>query len=129
MPQKKNPDSLELIRGKAGRVLGTLTGFLATLKGLPSAYNKDLQEDKPPLFETVDTLRAIIQIASRVLHTLTIHPKRMEGALSADMLATDLADYLVRKGMPFRQAHHVSGECVKKAGISLQATRNSRLIS
>eukprot|EP00026_Physarum_polycephalum_P006138 Phypoly_transcript_06179.p1 GENE.Phypoly_transcript_06179~~Phypoly_transcript_06179.p1 ORF type:complete len:471 (+),score=96.40 Phypoly_transcript_06179:359-1771(+) len=115
MPQKKNPDSLELIRGKAGRVLGTLTGFLVTLKGLPSTYNKDLQEDKPPLFETVDTLRAIVQIAGRVLHTLTIHPSKMEGALSADMLATDLADYLVRKGMPFRQAHHVSGACVKRA--------------
>lgn len=118
MPQKKNPDSLELIRGKAGRTLGTLTGFLTTLKGLPSTYNKDLQEDKPPLFETVDTLRAIVQIASRVLDSLAIHPEKMERSLSADMLATDLADYLVRKGLPFRQAHHVSGACVKRAGTS-----------
>ncbi len=136
MPQKKNPDSLELVRGKAGHMLGSLTGnhldvtshslycntsiiligFLATLKGLPTTYNKDLQEDKPPLFEAVDTLRAILQIAARVLHSLTIHPKKMEQALSADMLATDLADYLVRKGLPFRQAHHVVGSVVKRGG-------------
>lgn len=116
MPQKKNPDSLELIRGKAGHMLGSLTGFLATLKGLPMTYNKDLQEDKPPLFEAVDTLRAILQIAERVLRSLAVNRAKTEAALSADMLATDLADYLVRKGLPFRQAHHVVGVVVRRAG-------------
>jgi len=115
MPQKKNPDSLELIRGKAGHMLGSLTGFLATMKGLPSTYNKDLQEDKPPLFEAADTLRAILQIAERVLRSLTVHRERTEAALSADMLATDLAEYLVRKGLPFRQAHHVVGSVVRRS--------------
>jgi len=115
MPQKKNPDSLELVRGKAGGMLGALTGFLATMKGLPTTYNKDLQEDKPPLFQAADTLRAILQIAERVLRSLAVHRERMEAALSADMLATDLADYLVRKGLPFRQAHHVIGTVVRRA--------------
>ena len=105
MPQKRNPDSLELIRGKAGRVVGHLTGLLTTLKGLPSTYNKDLQEDKEPLFDAMDTLALTVPVAAGVLETLEVRPERMRTALDEAMLATDLADYLVRKGVPFRQAH------------------------
>ncbi|KAK7087754.1 argininosuccinate lyase-like [Littorina saxatilis] len=122
MPQKKNADSLELIRGKAGRVYGNCCGFMMSLKGIPSTYNKDLQEDKEAMFDTYDTLSGVLQVATGVLSTLKIHPKEMEGALSADMLATDLAYYLVRKGVPFRDAHCVAGECValaEKKGCSL----------
>jgi argininosuccinate lyase len=115
MPQKKNPDALELLRGKAGRTLGSLTGFLAVLKGTPSTYNKDLQEDKEALFDSVQTLHDSILIATGVISTLTIRPERMITGLSPDMLATDLAEYLVRKGIPFRDTHHISGACVKAA--------------
>ncbi|XP_023390402.1 argininosuccinate lyase-like [Pteropus vampyrus] len=112
MPQKKNPDSLELIRSKAGRVFGRCAGLLMTLKGLPSTYNKDLQEDKEAVFEVSDTMSAVLQVATGVISTLQIHPENMARALSPDMLATDLAYYLVRKGMPFRQAHEASGKAV-----------------
>lgn len=115
MPQKKNPDALELLRGKSGRVLGYLTGALATVKGTPSTYNKDLQECWLPLFETVDTMSDCLQIATGCLATLSINPDRMRAGLSADMLATDLAEYLVRKGVPFRETHHISGAAVKLA--------------
>jgi argininosuccinate lyase len=115
MPQKKNPDALELIRGKVGRVVGSLTGLLVTVKGLPSTYNKDLQEDKEPLFDAIDTMSGVVQIANGVLSTLTIHPKRMAASLAPEMLATDLADYLVRRGVPFRETHHVAGEAVQMA--------------
>jgi argininosuccinate lyase len=115
MPQKKNPDSLELLRGKSGRVFGDLTGFLMTYKGLPSTYNKDLQEDKEPMFDAADTLTGCLQISAGVLSTLTIYPEKMHGALSVDMLATDLAEYLVRKGVPFRETHHIAGAAVKLA--------------
>jgi len=115
MPQKKNPDSLELLRGKSGRVFGQMAGFMYTLKGLPSTYNKDLQEDKEPLFDCVRTVTDSFQIATGVLSTLRINEERMRGALTMDMLATDLADYLVRKGVPFRLTHHVSGEAVRLA--------------
>lgn len=115
MPQKKNPDSLELLRGKSGRVFGSLSGFLMTLKSVPSSYNKDLQEDKEPLFDALVTVEHSILIATGVISTLTINKAKMEGALTMDMLATDLADYLVRKGVPFRETHHISGECVKAA--------------
>ncbi|XP_065831299.1 argininosuccinate lyase-like isoform X2 [Oscarella lobularis] len=98
MPQKKNPDSLELIRGKTGTIFGNCTGFLCTLKGLPSTYNKDLQEDKQAMFSTYDTVSAVLKISAGVLSTLKIRRDRMESALSEDMLATDLAYYLVRKG-------------------------------
>ncbi|KAJ3335567.1 argininosuccinate lyase [Kappamyces sp. JEL0680] len=98
MPQKKNPDSLELIRGKSGRVFGDMTGFMMTYKGLPSTYNKDLQEDKEPVFDAIDNLSGCIQISTGVLSTLAIKPDKMKAALSNDMLATDLAEYLVRKG-------------------------------
>jgi len=115
MPQKKNPDALELLRGKAGIVLGRAVGFTATLKGLPRAYNKDLQEDKIPLFETVDTVRDCLQIATGVVATLVLKEEELGKALCPEMLATDLADYLVRKGVPFRETHHISGACVRLA--------------
>mmetsp|Transcript_39464 Transcript_39464/g.57975 ORF Transcript_39464/g.57975 Transcript_39464/m.57975 type:complete len:470 (+) Transcript_39464:144-1553(+) len=113
MPQKKNPDALELLRGKAGIVLGKAVGLTATLKGLPRAYNKDLQEDKVPLFECVDTVKDCIAIATGVVATLTPKPDYLLKALCPEMLATDLADYLVRKGVPFRETHHISGACVR----------------
>ncbi|KTG06876.1 hypothetical protein cypCar_00002119 [Cyprinus carpio] len=112
MPQKKNADSLELIRSKAGRVFGRCAGFLMTLKGLPSTYNKDLQEDKEAMFDTYDTVHAVLQVATGVISTLKVNQPAMEGALSPDMLATDLAYYLVRKGMPFREAHSCAGKAV-----------------
>jgi argininosuccinate lyase len=115
MPQKKNPDSLELLRGKSGRVFGALAGFMMTLKSIPSTYNKDMQEDKEPLFDAMLTVEHSILIATGVISTLTPNSEKMYSALSMDMLATDLADYLVRKGVPFRETHHISGECVRAA--------------
>ncbi|KAL2094602.1 hypothetical protein ACEWY4_009321 [Coilia grayii] len=115
MPQKKNADSLELIRSKAGRVFGRCAGFLMTLKGLPSTYNKDLQEDKEAMFDAYDTVEAVLQIATGVMATLKVNSSKMQAALSPDMLATDLAYYLVRKGVPFRQAHGCSGKAVALA--------------
>lgn len=115
MPQKKNPDALELLRGKAGRNIGGLMGMLTTLKGLPSTYNKDLQEDKEPMFDCVDTMAGCIPIATGVLSTLTPNPERMLSGLAPEMLATDLADYLVRRGVPFRETHHIAGEAVALA--------------
>ena len=107
MPQKKNPDALELLRGKAGMAIGRSVGIMATLKGLPRAYNKDLQEDKVPLFEAVDTVRDCLAIATGVIVTMRPNPRMMAKALCPEMLATDLADYLVRKGVPFRETHHI----------------------
>lgn len=107
MPQKKNPDALELLRGKAGIMLGKAVGFTATLKGLPRAYNKDLQEDKVPLFEAVDTVKDCLAIITGVIVTMKPNPKMLLKALCPEMLATDLADYLVRKGVPFRETHHI----------------------
>ncbi len=115
MPQKKNADSLELIRGKTGRVVGDLVSILMVLKGLPTTYNKDLQEDKEALFDTIDTLTMTLPIASGIIETLVVHPERMRAALTDEMLATELADYLVRKGVPFREAHHMVGQVVQKA--------------
>ncbi|KAK7925783.1 hypothetical protein WMY93_008093 [Mugilogobius chulae] len=108
MPQKKNADSLELIRSKAGRVFGRCAGFMMTMKGLPSCYNKDLQEDKEAMFDCFDTLHAVLQVTTGVMSTLKINSSVMEAALSPDMLATDLAYYLV----PFREAHGISGKAV-----------------
>lgn len=113
MPQKKNPDPFELARGKAGTLLGYLTGLLSTLKGLPSTYDKDLQEDKVPVFNAYDTLMALLPVISNALNTLTVYPQKMESAIDAGMLATDLADYLVENGIPFRDAHHLTGQVVK----------------
>jgi argininosuccinate lyase len=115
MPQKKNPDSLELLRGKSGRVFGQMAGLMYTIKGLPSTYNKDLQESVEPMLDCVRTVGDSIQIATGVLSTMTIQPKKMLEALTPDMLATDLADYLVRKGVPFRETHHISGQVVALA--------------
>lgn len=115
MPQKKNPDSCELLRGKSGRVFGQMAGFMMSLKGIPSTYNKDLQEDKEPLFDAVDTVSASLQIAEGVIATLTVNKENMAKALSMDLLATDVADYLVRKGVPFRETHHISGRSVALA--------------
>ncbi|HSN74977.1 MAG TPA: argininosuccinate lyase [Anaerolineae bacterium] len=118
MPQKRNPDSLELLRGKAGRLTGNLVRLLVTLKGLPAAYNKDLQEDKEPLFDSVDTLLIALPVATGVLATLSIRPERMRTALGDELLATDLADYLVRRGVPFRQSHELAGQAVKRSESS-----------
>jgi argininosuccinate lyase len=115
MPQKKNADSLELIRGKTGRVVGALTGLLTTLKGTPSTYNKDFQEDKEPLFDTVDTLSMTLPIAAGVIETLQVNESAMYEAMQSTMLATELADYLVNKGMTFREAHHLVGKIVQQA--------------
>jgi argininosuccinate lyase len=115
MPQKKNPDLLELTRAKSGRLIGLLTGLLAVLKGLPSAYDKDLQEDKLPVFEAADVLDAVLPVLSGVLETLLLHPDRMAAAVDDGMLATDLAEYLVRKGIPFRQAHTAAGRAVRRS--------------
>ncbi|KAK5662130.1 hypothetical protein OQA88_8035 [Cercophora sp. LCS_1] len=112
MPQKKNPDSLELLRGKSGRAFGHMAGLMMTQKGLPSTYNKDLQESWEPMLDHVKTVSDSIQIANGVLATLTIQPEKMQASLDPFMLATDLADYLVRKGVPFRETHHISGRCV-----------------
>ncbi len=115
MPQKKNPDVFELTRAKAGVLLGLLSGLLATLKGLPSAYDKDLQEDKPLVFEAADILLSVLPVLAGAIATLTVYPERMHAALDTDMLATDLADYLVCKGLPFRQAHEIVGKAVHLA--------------
>ena len=114
MPQKKNPDPLELVRGKAGRVIGRLTGWLATMKGLPIGYSKDLQEDKEALFDAEDTLRASLDAAGSVIAGLSINRPATEAAASGLLLATDVADYLVAKGMPFRDAHEVVGALVRR---------------
>jgi argininosuccinate lyase len=116
MPQKKNPDVFELTRGKAGTLIGMLTGLLATLKGLPSTYDKDLQEDKAPVFAATDTLLAILPVIAGALRTITAKPVRMRNAIDAFMMATDLADYLVEKGIPFRETHAIAGKAVRAAG-------------
>ena len=113
MPQKKNPDPLELARGKTGRVIGNLVSLLSTLKGLPTAYDKDLQEDKEPLFDAIDTLDIELPVIAGVIKTMRVNAPRMQNALVDEMLATDLADYLVRKGLPFRQSHHIVGQVVR----------------
>ena len=111
MPQKKNPDSMELVRGKAGRVFGDLVGLLTTLKGLPLAYNKDMQEDKEAVFDAFDTVTASLQVSSTVLMNIRVNQVALDGYMNA----TELADYLVRKGIPFRDAHEVAGRVVMRA--------------
>ncbi|MCF8113274.1 MAG: argininosuccinate lyase [Desulfotignum sp.] len=116
MPQKKNPDVAELVRGKTGRVVGNLVSILTTMKSLPMAYNKDMQEDKEPLFDTVDTLSICLEVYTRMLPHIQVHTDRMRAACGQGFLnATDFADYLVNKGMPFRQAHAVAGRAVALA--------------
>ena len=123
MPQKKNPDSMELVRGKAGRVFGHLTALLAMMKGLPLAYNKDLQEDKEAIFDTVDTVRACLDVTTTVLGNIRLNETKMRDAATRGYLnATELADYLARKGVPFREAHETVGRIVVRAlerGIEL----------
>lgn len=115
MPQKKNPDVFELTRGKSGMLIGLLTGLLATLKGLPSTYDKDLQEDKAPVFQATDTLLAALSVIAGALRTITIKKERLRTAIDSTMMATDLADYLVEKGIPFREAHVIVGKAVQIA--------------
>ena len=124
MPQKKNPDVAELVRGKTGRVYGNLFGLLTVLKGLPMTYNKDLQEDKEGLFDTVDTVNVSLALYAAMLRTLQVDKSRMYAAVAGDFAsATDLADYLVRKGLPFRDAHAVVGGLVGKC-----VAENRRLV-
>ena len=113
MPQKKNPDVAELVRGKTGRVMGALVALLTTLKGLPLAYNKDLQEDKPPLFDAADTLRQSLDVLAAMLPHLRFDTGRMAAAADGLLLATDLADLLVERGVPFRRAHAIVGKLVR----------------
>ena len=116
MPQKKNPDVAELIRGKTGRLYGNLTAALVVMKGLPLTYNSDMQEDKEPLFDTIDTLEAILRVVPPMLGSLTWRIERLRSAAAAHYsTATDLADYLVKKGLPFRDAHEVVGKTVRHA--------------
>lgn len=122
MPQKRNPDAAELVRGKAGRLLGNLTGVLTLLKGLPTGYNRDLQEDKGLLFDTVDTLQLILPGLTEMVSGTRLRGEGVREKLDPVLLATDLADYLVRKGVPFRETHEVVGRLVRLAedqGISL----------
>jgi argininosuccinate lyase len=114
MPQKKNPDPLELVRGKSGRALGHLVSLLTTLKGLPSGYNKDLQEDKQAVFAAEDTLAGCLAVVASVVDGLTLNRARAESAASGMLLATDVADYLVGRGVPFRRAHEITGALVRK---------------
>ncbi|MFP5378562.1 MAG: lyase family protein, partial [Vicinamibacteria bacterium] len=113
MPQKKNPDPMELVRGKAGRVIGTQTGWLVTMKGLPSGYNKDLQEDKEAVFGAEDTLAVSLDASTAVVARLGLRADVSRAAAGGFLLATDVADYLVGRGMPFRRAHEVVGGMVR----------------
>ncbi|WP_308197867.1 argininosuccinate lyase [Saccharopolyspora soli] len=131
MPQKKNPDVAELARGKSGRLIGNLSGLLATLKAQPLAYNRDLQEDKEPVFDSVEQLELLLPAMAGMLATLTFHTGRLaELAPAGFTLATDIAEWLVRQGVPFRVAHEASGECVRTAearGVGLEALTDEEL--
>ncbi|MFD0483683.1 argininosuccinate lyase [Kineococcus sp. GCM10028916] len=129
MPQKKNPDVAELARGKAGRLIGDLTGLMATLKGLPLAYNRDLQEDKEPVFDAVDTLEVLLPAVAGMIATLHFHTERMASlAPQGFALATDIAEWLVRQGVPFRDAHQISGACVRRCEeLSVELGRSVEL--
>ncbi len=118
MPQKKNPDSCELLRGKSGRLVGNLSALLTMVKGLPLTYNRDLQEDKPPVFDTFDTVAISAEVLAGTLAGITVNPAKCAAAVSDPaLLATDLADYLVERGVPFREAHHAVGAVVKLAEV------------
>lgn len=119
MPQKKNPDVAELARGKSGRLIGNLTGLLATLKGLPFGYNRDLQEDKEPVFDTVEQLLLLLPAMTGMIATLRFDTERMAASAPEGFaLATDIAEWLVREGVPFREAHEIAGACVRRAEAS-----------
>ena len=115
MPQKKNPDSLELVRGKTGRVYGNLVALLTVMKGIPMTYAKDMQEDKEPLFDTADTVQTALAVFTGAWSTMQVHKERMTATLDGMILATDLADYLVGKGVPFRTCHRIVGQLVRTA--------------
>ncbi len=131
MPQKKNPDIAELARGKAGRLIGDLTGLLATLKGLPLAYNRDLQEDKEPVFDAIDTLEVLLPAVTGMVATLELDTDRMaQLAPEGFSLATDVAEWLVREGVPFREAHELAGACVRRCeelGVDLPDLTDEQL--
>lgn len=133
MPQKKNPDIAELARGKTGRLVGNLTGLLTTLKGLPLAYNRDLQEDKEPLFDSVDTLLLVLPAMAGLLSSLTFNLDTMQAAATAGFsLATDVADHLVRRGVPFREAHEIVGALVahcEERGIELHEATDADMVA
>jgi argininosuccinate lyase len=123
MPQKKNPDAYELMRGKSGRLIGDLNALLITLKGLPSGYSKDLQEDKEPLFDAVDSLLAMLAVLPEMLRTVRFDGALMAGAAGGFALATELADFLAARGVPFREAHAAVGRLVRRCeelGMSLE---------
>ena len=121
MPQKRNPDPFELARGKSGTLIGLLTGLMATLKGLPSTYDKDLQEDKMPVFQATDILLSVLPVLTGAMSKMSIDKERMLASIDPGMMATDLADELVRKGTPFREAHALVGKAVKFAEEKSQA--------
>jgi len=131
MPQKKNPDVSELTRGKAGRLIGNLTGLLATLKAQPLAYNRDLQEDKEPVFDSVLQLELLLPAITGLVSTLTFHTDRMAQLAPAGFtLATDIAEWMVRQGVPFRVAHEAAGACVRAAearGVGLEELTDDEL--
>ena len=131
MPQKKNPDVAELARGKAGRLIGDLTALLAVLKALPLAYDRDLQEDKEPVFDQIDTLDVLCSAVAGMIDTMTIHLERLaELAPQGFSLATDIAEWLVKRGVPFRDAHEISGACVRLAearGVELADLTDAEL--
>ena len=133
MPQKKNPDVAELARGKSGRLIGNLAGLMATLKAQPLAYNRDLQEDKEPVIDSVAQLRLVLPAFTGLVSTLTFHEDRMrELAPAGYTLATDLAEWMVRQGVPFREAHEASGACVRIAearGVGLDELSDEELAS
>jgi len=115
MPQKKNPDIFELSRGKTGSLIGLFFGFLTVLKGLPSAYDKDLQEDKKPLFQSFDTVIDLLSVLKGALHSIQLNPEKIRNAVTPDLMATDIADYLVNKGVAFREAHAITGKIILKS--------------
>jgi argininosuccinate lyase len=128
MPQKRNPDVAELARGKSARLVGNLAGLLTLLKGLPTGYNRDLQEDKEFVFDTVDTLMLVLPAVAGAMDTAVFRPDRMKAVMDAQLLATDLADYLVRRGLPFRESHEAVGRLVRRseeAGVSLSELETS----
>ncbi len=127
MPQKKNPDPLELVRGKSGRVIGALTGWLTTMKGLPSGYNKDLQEDKEAVFDAEDTVLAALDACAAVVRTLTVKTEAARAAAGGLLLATDVADYLVARGVPFRDAHELVGRMVRQLLVQKRQFSDLRL--
>ncbi len=131
MPQKKNPDIAELARGKSGRFIGNLTGLLATLKGLPLAYDRDLQEDKEPVFDTVDQLLVLLPAVAGLIATLVFDAARLDAAAPAGFaLATDVAEWLVREGVAFREAHEISGAAVsycEQRGLDLTDLDDAQL--